>query len=136
MFLELIAGAHRACGNRGEALAMVDGALALGEETGQHWWDGRLLRVRGELLAELGQAPPSEAEDVLRKGARVARSMGDRMSELRCLASLARLLLAAGDTSAPENLIRPVYSELEEGLGTPAAAEAADLLGERVAGVT
>lgn len=128
MFLELIATAQRAIGNRDDALGLIDGALALADETGQHWWDARLLRVRGELLLELGR--DREADEDLRRGARIAREQGDRVSELRCLTSLARALTERGDSSAAENLVRPVYDELAEGAATRAATEAAELLGE------
>jgi predicted ATPase len=52
--MELVGAAQRAVGKPEDALATVDAALALADETGQHWWDARLLGLRDELLLELG----------------------------------------------------------------------------------
>jgi class 3 adenylate cyclase/tetratricopeptide (TPR) repeat protein len=54
MFMELVGAAQRAVGKPEDALTTVDAALALADETGQHWWDARLLGLRDELLLELG----------------------------------------------------------------------------------
>jgi hypothetical protein len=54
MFMELVGAAQRAVGKPEDALATVDAALALADETGQHWWDARLLGLRDELRLELG----------------------------------------------------------------------------------
>ncbi len=129
MFLELIAAAHRSGGDTAGALGMVDGALALAEETDQHWWDARLLRLRGELVLETEPGREGEAETDFKRGARIARDQGDRLSELRCATSLARLLGERGDLGAAESLVRPIYEGLAEGQATRAAREAADLLG-------
>ncbi len=128
MFLELIASAHRATGDTRAALAVVDGALALSEETGQHWWDARLLNLRGELGRELGGPHGLKAEADLRKGVEIARDQGDRLSELLCATSLARVLQEHGEGAAPEELVRPVYDALREGRETAAAQDAATLL--------
>jgi predicted ATPase len=129
-FLELIGACHRVVGSAEDALAVVDGALAIAEQTGQHFWDPKLLRLRGELVLELDPGRAAEGEADLRRGGRIAREQGDRLSELRCMTSLARLLVANGDETAPENLVRPVYAELTEGASTSAVAEAAEVLGE------
>jgi class 3 adenylate cyclase/tetratricopeptide (TPR) repeat protein len=128
MFLELIAAAHRAGGDAEGALGMVDGALALADETGQHWWDARLLRLRGELLLELG-GREEEAQADFERGATIAKGQGDSLSELRCATSLARLLGEQGDQAAADRLVRPTYGALAEGRATAAAREAAELLG-------
>lgn len=92
MFMELVGSAQRAAGNPQDALATVDAALALADETEQHWWDARLLRLRGELLLELDSGRADEALDALRRGADVAHEQGDLLSEERCRASLAQAL--------------------------------------------
>jgi class 3 adenylate cyclase/predicted ATPase len=132
MFMQLVAAAQLAAGQASEALGTVDAALALADETEQHWWDARLLRLRGELLLEHGPERELEALEELRRGVGVAHRQGDALSELRCATSLARALLDRGDAGAAETLVRPALDSLREGRDTPAAAEAAQLLGEQL----
>ena len=48
---------------KGEAaLAEIDGALALAGETGEHWFDAGLHRIRGEILVKQNPADPAAAE--------------------------------------------------------------------------
>jgi ATP/maltotriose-dependent transcriptional regulator MalT len=92
MFMELVGAAQRAAGDPADALAMADAALALADETDQHWWDARLLLLRGELLLELDDGDDSEGVDSLRRGADLAQAQGDTLSEERCRTSLDRAL--------------------------------------------
>ena len=46
-----------------EALARIDGALALAGETAERWTDAFLHRIRGEILLKRDAANPTPAEE-------------------------------------------------------------------------
>jgi class 3 adenylate cyclase/tetratricopeptide (TPR) repeat protein len=128
LLLEVAAGCQRTLGNRRDAGEVVAGALALGAETGQHFWDPRLYRLRAELARDGGDL--AAAEQDYGRGMELASAQGDPLSELGCATSLARMLADRGDADAPERIVRPVFAKLSEGFGTPIATDAAALLGE------
>jgi predicted ATPase len=85
------AEAEAQVGHFDSALSVLDGALVLGEQTGQRWIEADLHRVRGEIL--LGAARPdlAAAEAALSRAIDIARSQRARTFELRAAVSLARL---------------------------------------------
>ena len=64
------------------------------EQSGQHWLDSELHRVRGELW--LRDDPPnvSAAEDAFNRALEIARSQHTKTFELRCALGLARLYIS------------------------------------------
>jgi len=121
-----------------EADAHLTAALTLVGESGEHWCEAELHRLRAEILlasraaerrggkkwTELG----NDAEAHLRRALEVARQQGAKWWRLRAAVSLA-LLLGEGDRAAEgRELLRKVYEELEEGFELADLRTAGELL--------
>jgi predicted ATPase len=89
------------------ALAEIDGALALADETGEHWFDAELHRIRGEILIKQNPADPALAEAALLAAIAVAQQQRARPFELRAALSLARLYKSAGRPIDAHDVLRP-----------------------------
>jgi predicted ATPase/DNA-binding winged helix-turn-helix (wHTH) protein len=100
-----------------EGLQTIDDALAQCERTDERWNISELLRVRGELLLLEG-APGAAVADHYRQGLDWARRQGALSWELRCAASLARLLNNQGRSADATALLQPVYYRFTEGFAT------------------
>jgi class 3 adenylate cyclase/predicted ATPase len=73
------------------ALTPIDEALALAGETGEHWSDAFLHRLRGEILLKRDPANTAPAEDAFLAAIAVAQQQKARSFELRAALSLAKL---------------------------------------------
>ena len=65
-------------------------------ETGEHWFDAGLHRIRGEILLKQNPADPAPAEAAFLAAIAVAQQQKARSFELRAALSLARLYRATG----------------------------------------
>jgi len=74
-----------------QALIRIDEALGLAQQTGEHWTDAYLHRIRGEILLKRDPANKAQAEEVFLTGMAIAREQKARSFELRAALSLARL---------------------------------------------
>jgi len=66
-------------GDRAGALAVVDQGLRFAHETGEHWSDPELYRIRGEVLSASDPARLAAAEDAFETASAVARGQGSRI---------------------------------------------------------
>jgi predicted ATPase len=73
------------------ALTRIDEALALAGETGEHWSDAFLHRLRGEILLKRDPANTAPAEDAFLTAIAFAHQQKARSFELRAALDLARL---------------------------------------------
>src|ERR1700677_4768862 len=73
------------------ALTEIDGALALAGETGEHWFDAGLHRIRGDILLKQNPTDPVPAEAAFLAAIAVAQQQKARSFELRAALSLATL---------------------------------------------
>jgi class 3 adenylate cyclase/predicted ATPase len=73
------------------ALTRIDEALALARETGEHWSDAFLHRLRGEILFKRDPANTGSAEDAFVTAITIAQQQKARSFELRAALSLAKL---------------------------------------------
>jgi predicted ATPase len=73
------------------ALTRIDEALALAGETGEHWSDAFLHRLRGEILLKRDPANTTPAEDTFLTAIAIAQQQKARSFELRAALDLARL---------------------------------------------
>jgi predicted ATPase len=73
------------------ALTRIDQGLAIADETGEHFTDPYLHRLRGEILLKCDLADPVHAEEAFETSIAVARQQGARSYELLAALSLARL---------------------------------------------
>jgi predicted ATPase len=73
------------------ALSRIDEALTLAGETGEHWSDAFLHRLRGEILLKRDPANAAPAEDAFLIAIAIAQQQKARSFELRAALSLAKL---------------------------------------------
>ncbi|MCO5213798.1 MAG: hypothetical protein M9936_29215 [Caldilinea sp.] len=123
-----VAQARALTGDYGGALMLVDRALAIGEETGERWWETELLRRRGDLLLAIQPCDEAGAEECYRRARELAQARQARSLELRACVSLGRLLLRQGNRAAAIGLVAPVYGWFAEGFATADLQDAAALL--------
>src|SRR6266508_1440192 len=94
LLLGLLAEAEQLAGRPGEALGLLDDALAQVDRSGERYCEAELHRLKGESL--LAGSPPraAEAERAFRTAIAVAGRQGAKLLEGRATVSLGRLLAA------------------------------------------
>ena len=78
------------------ALARIDEALALANETGEHFSDAFLHRIRGEILLKRDPSNTAPAEEAFLTAVAIAQQQKARSFELRAALSLAKLYQSTG----------------------------------------
>jgi len=78
-------------GEKERAAVHIDEALALAQQTGEHWTDAFLHRIRGEILLKLNSANMAQAEDAFLTAIAIAQQQKAKSFELRAALSLAEL---------------------------------------------
>jgi predicted ATPase len=102
------------------ALTRIEEAVALAGETGGHWSDAFLHRLRGEILLKHDPANTALAEDALLTAIAIAQQQKARSFELRAALDLARLY---NSTSRPEDAHALLASALKGFSPTPELPE-------------
>jgi hypothetical protein len=74
-----------------QAMAVIGDAMALADDTGEHWSDAFLHRVRGEILLKRDPADTLPAEQSFLTAIGLAQQQKARSFELRAALSLAKL---------------------------------------------
>ena len=105
------------------ALAGIDEALAPARETGEHWFDAALHRIRGEILVK--QNPAAEATFLA--AITVAQSQKARSFELRAALSLAKLYQSTGRPIDAHDVLAPALDGFSPTPEFPQIAEAKTL---------
>jgi len=126
--LAILASAKADLGKPGEALELLEDALASTEVSGERWWLAELHRLRGRLLVARGQH--DEGEACFRFAIDVSRSQSAKTLELRAATSLARLRSDRGKNAEARDLLAPIYGWFTEGFDTLDLKEARMLLDE------
>jgi class 3 adenylate cyclase/predicted ATPase len=98
------------------ALTRIDEALALAQQTGEHWTDVFLHRLRGEILLKRDPANTAPAEDAFLTAIAVAQQQKARSFELRAALSLAKFYHS---TDRPADAHALLASALKGFLATP-----------------
>jgi class 3 adenylate cyclase/predicted ATPase len=111
-----------------EGLDLLNEALLLTRNSGMHYWDAELIRMRGVLVLALSGT--EEAEASFEHAIRTARDRRAKSLELRAATSLARLLQGRGDSTRGRAVLKPVYDWFTEGFDTADLTEARVLLEE------
>jgi predicted ATPase len=111
-------------------LTWVDEALALAQQTGEHWTDAFLHRIRGKILLKRDPANTLLAEEAFLSAIAIAQQQKARTFELRAAMSLARLWRDQGKVQQARELLAPVYGWFTEGFDTRDLKEAKALLEE------
>jgi len=111
-----------------EAADAVTDGLDTAAKTGDHYWDGELNRLNGEIAIRSGR-PSADAERYFLAALADARARDAKSFELRAATSLARLWQSQGRQQDAEELLRPVYEWFTEGFDTADLVAARTLLG-------
>ena len=74
----------------------LDAALALAGETGEHWTDSFLHRVRGEILFKRNPANTAPAEEAFLTAIAIAQQQKAKSFELLAALALAKLYQSTG----------------------------------------
>jgi class 3 adenylate cyclase/predicted ATPase len=127
-WLGCLAEANRLAGQFDDALAALDQAAEIAAATGECHYEAELHRVRGMLVAEVGDA--AEAVVWLQRAIETARGQQAKSLELRAATSLARLWRDQGKHAEARDLLAPVYSWFTEGFETADLKDAKALLEE------
>ena len=106
-----------------QALTQIDKALALAQQTGEHWSDAYLHRIRSEILLKRDPANTSPAEEDFLTAMAIAREQKARSFELRAALSQARLYQSNGRPADAHAVLAP---SLEGFLPTPEFPEIAE----------
>ena len=120
----LLAEIENERGGTEAALAEIDGALALAGETGEHWFDAGLHRIRGEILIKQNPADPASAEDAFLAAIAVAQQQRARSFELRAALSLAKLYQSTGRPIDAHDVLGPALEGFSATPEFPQIAEA------------
>jgi predicted ATPase len=105
------------------ALTRIEEALALAGETGEHWSDAFLHRLRGEILLKRDPTNTAAAEEAFLTAMAIAREQKARSLELRAALSLARLYQSSNRAADAHAALAPA---LEGFLPTPELPEIAE----------
>ena len=110
------------------ALGTIEAALALAAETGEHWSDGILHHIRGEVL--LKREPPNiaPAEKALLLAIAVAQEQKARTIELRAALSLANIYQTVHRTADAHAVLAPALEGFSPTPELPEIEEAKALL--------
>ena len=116
------------------ALARIDEALALAQQTGEHWTDAFLHRIRGDILSKADPEDPARAEEAYRMAIAIARTQGARSFGLQAALKLAKLYQSTGRPVDAHAVIAPALEGFAPTPEMPEIAEAQALLAAIEAG--
>jgi len=108
------------------ALAAIDTGFAFAEETGEHYTDPYLHRLRGEILLAAGLK--SLAEEAFHTAIAVARGQGARGYALLASLALAKLYRSSGRRGDARAILVPALEGFSPTPEMPEVAEAEALL--------
>jgi predicted ATPase len=129
-WLGLLAEAYGERGWIEAGLAVVVEALRAVEDTGEHFYEAELYRLKGEFLLQLSVDNQREAETCFQHAMTIAQDQGAKAWELRAATSLARLWQQQGKRQEAHDLLAPVYHWFTEGFDTADLKDAKALLDE------
>ena len=132
IFRGLLAEIESEGGDAEAALTGIDEALALAAETGEHWYDAELHRIRAEILLKQNPADPAPAEEAFLTAIAIAQSQKARSFELRAALSLAMLYQSTNRPVEAHDVLGPAledfsptpeFPEIEESFGVLASIQ-------------
>jgi len=110
------------------ALTRIDEALTLAQQTGEHWTDGLLLRIRGDILSKADPENPAPAEDAYLAAITIAREQGARSFGLQAALKLAKLYQSTARPAEAHDALSPALEGFEPTSEMPEIAEGQALL--------
>jgi predicted ATPase len=130
VWLGLLAEAYGKLGRVEEGLTVLAEALSAVDDTGEHFYEAELQRLKGAFLLQLSADNQREAETCFQHAMTIAQEEGAKAWELRTATSLAHLWQHQGKRQQARDLLAPVYTWFTEGFDTPDLQEARALLDE------
>jgi class 3 adenylate cyclase/predicted ATPase len=112
------------------ALRRIDEALALASETGEHWTDALLHRIRGAILLKCDPANTAPAEEAFQTAIAIAKKQGARSYELLASLSLAKLYQSIARPAEAHALLSDAIKGFAPTPEMPEIAEAEALIAE------
>jgi class 3 adenylate cyclase/predicted ATPase len=110
------------------ALRRIDDALAVANETGEHWTDALLHRIRGAILLKRDFANPAPVEDAFHSAIAIAQAQKARSFELPAALALAKLYQSTGRPAEAHAVLAPALEGFSPTPEMPQIAEAQALL--------
>jgi predicted ATPase len=129
-WIGLRAEAYGKIGQREEGLTVLVEALRAAKDTGEHFYDAELHRLKGEFLLQRSSDNQREAETCFEQAMTIAQNQGAKAWELRTATSLARLWQHQGKIPEARDLLAPVFHWFTEGFDTADVQDAKALLDE------
>jgi predicted ATPase/DNA-binding winged helix-turn-helix (wHTH) protein len=106
-------------GRFSEALQVIDVGLQVAARGGETYYEPELLRLKGELLIQVGGASGrSDGENCLRVALRLAEEQDALLWRLRIAVSLLKSLPDREQRDFAKGILMPIYSQFTEGLST------------------
>ena len=110
------------------SLPSIDRGLAIADETGEHFTDPYLHRLRGELLLKRNPSEPAPVEEAFKAAIAAAKVQGARSYELLASLSLAKLYQSTGRPADAHAVLAPALEGFSPTTEMPEIAEAQALL--------
>jgi predicted ATPase len=126
-----VAVANAEAGQLDIGLEILGQLIGSAEQTGQHWLDAELHRVRGEFLLRRDPLNVSAAEGAFKRALQIARSQQTKTFELRGALGLARLYIRDDRAAAVSEVLEPVCIDFAAGQNLLEIEEAQRLLKHR-----
>lgn len=123
-----VAMAQAEVGQVDTGLELLSELIAWTGQSGQHWLDAELHRVRGQLLSRHGPSNESSAEDALKQALEIARHQQTKTFELRSALGLARLYKMQDRTDAAFEVLVAALAEFDAERNLPEVEQAKELL--------
>jgi class 3 adenylate cyclase/tetratricopeptide (TPR) repeat protein len=127
-FLGALARLEAAAQNYERALALIDEALAMSQESGDQLYDSTLHRLRGNILLKRDPANPAQAEDAFKTSLAIAKHQGARTFELLASLALAKLYQSAGRLVEAHAVLAPALEGFSPTPEMPVIAKASELM--------
>ena len=128
-FYGLLAELEAAPFDQESALAAVDAGLAIAEDTGEHYTDPYLYRLRGEIFLMQSPGDSVPAEETFQTAIAIANRQGARGYALLASLSLAKLYQSTGRRDDARAVLAPALEGFLSTPEMPEIAEAQALLG-------
>jgi predicted ATPase len=128
--LGLLAEGYLTCGQLAPALDTIERALSKAQNTGEHFFEAELHRIKGRTLLSQPDPPLDAVRACFERAIAVARSQNSKSYELRAALDLARLLRDEGKTREARDLVAGIYGWVTEGFDTPDLKDAKTLLSQ------
>jgi len=132
-FLALLAEALNEAGRVSEGLESLAAAIEAAKQSGEHYYEAELHRLRGELLLDCRLQTAdcgSEAEACFQQALSVARDQNAKLLELRAVMRLSRLRQKQDKREEARAMLAEIHGWFTEGYDTRDLKEAKALLDE------